>query len=73
MNIDKLLKMAFLTLDTSYTEGYKNTSTTKTSGSRNHIFANFDLNLNQDESYNSNLSLKVQRTSNDTYFRIHEY
>ncbi len=62
----------FLTLDTSYTEGYNNTSSTKTGGSRNHIFANIDLNFNEDESTTSNLLLKVQRTSNDTYFRIHD-
>ena len=62
----------FLTLDTSYTEGYKSTSKTKTSGSRNHIFANLDLNFNEDDSYSSNLVLKVQKTSNDTYFRIHD-
>ena len=62
----------FLTLDTSYTEGYKNTSSTKTGGSRNHIFADFDLNFNQDESYQSNLHLKIQRTSNDTYFKKHD-
>ena len=63
---------AFLTLDTSYTEGYKNTSSTKTKGSRNHIFAELDINLNEEESFNSELSLKIQRTSNDTYFRIHD-
>ena len=61
----------FLTLDTGYTEGYKNTSATKSTGSQNHIFANLNLNLNQDESYESNLSIKVQRTNNDTYFRKH--
>ena len=62
----------FLTLDTGYTEGYKNTSATKSSGSQNHIFANLNLNLNQDQSYESNLSIKVQRTNNDTYFRKHD-
>jgi len=61
----------FLTLDTGFTEGYKNTSKTKSSGSQNHIFADLDLNLNQDESYESNLSVKFQRTNNDTYFRKH--
>ena len=65
------LRNGFLTLDTSYTEGFKRTSATKTAGSRNHIFANLDFNLNQDESYESNLSFKVQKTSNDTYFRNH--
>ena len=62
----------FLTLDTSYTEGYKNTSSTKTDGSRNHIFADFNLNFNQDESYQSNLQLNIQKTSNDTYFKKHD-
>jgi len=61
-----------LTLDSSYTKGYKTTSSTKTSGSRNHIFGNLDLNFNENDSYESNLSLQVQRTSNDTYFRIHD-
>jgi len=64
-------KNAFLTLDTSYTEGYKSTSTTKTGGSRNHLFAELDINLAPDENFDSNLSLKIQRSSNDTYFRVH--
>ena len=65
-------KNAFLTLDTSFTEGYKNTSATKTSGSRNHIFANLDINFSESESYESNLFVKVQKTSNNTYFRVHD-
>jgi len=65
-------KNGFLTLDTSYTEGYKNITSNKTSGSRNHIFGQVDVTLNQDESYESNMSLKVQRTSNDTFFRSHD-
>ena len=66
------LENGFLTLDTGYTEGYKNTSTLKTKGSRNHIFANLDLNINKDDSYESNIFLKLQRTSNDTYFKVHD-
>ena len=62
----------FLTLDTSYTEGYKNTSKTKTAGSRNHVFANLDIKLNESDAYNSNLSVRIQRTSNDTFFRVHD-
>tara|TARA_Y100000590_G_scaffold447527_1_gene582880 strand:- start:1915 stop:4338 length:2424 start_codon:yes stop_codon:yes gene_type:complete len=62
----------FLTLDTSYHEGYRNTSSKKTEGSRNHIFANLDFNFEKDDESNSNLSLKIQRTSNDTYFRVHD-
>ena len=62
----------FLTLDTSFTEGYKNTSNKKTDGSRNHIFANLDLSFGKDKSYDSDFSLKVQKASNDTYFRVHD-
>ena len=62
----------FLTLDTGFFEGYKDISTTKTAGSQNHIFANLNLNLNKDESYESNLSIKVQRTNNETYFKKHD-
>jgi len=67
-------KNGFLTLDGSYTEGYKNNSKTKTKGSRNHLFANFDIDLSKNliEDYDSNLSIKLQRTSNDTYFRAHD-
>ena len=65
-------KNGFLTLDTSYTEGYKNTSSNKTTGSRNHIFAELDVDLSKNNSYESALSLKVQKSSNDTYFRIHD-
>jgi len=62
----------FLTLDTSYTQGYKNTSKTKTDGSRSHIFTELDFDLGKNQSYDSNISFKTQRTSNDTYFRIHD-
>ncbi len=65
-------KRGSFNLDTSYTQGYKNTDIVKTEGSRNHIFADINFNLNQDESYESSLAAKIQRTSNDTYFRIHD-
>ena len=62
----------FLTIDTSYTEGYSDTSATKTDGSRNHIFANLNLNFLEKENFTSNLLLKIQQTSNDSYFRVHD-
>ena len=64
-------KNGFLTLDTSYTKGYKNITTTKTAGSRNHIFAQLDLNLSEDENIQKDLFLKIQKTSNDTFLRTH--
>ena len=62
----------FLILDTSFNQGYKNISSTKTDGSRNHVFAQLNLNLAEEKNYTSDLSLKIQKTSNDTYFRIHD-
>jgi len=64
----------FLTLDTSYTEGYKNPTSVKSKGSRSHIFTSLDLDFAKDENkdYESNFSLQTQRVSNDTYFRIHD-
>ena len=34
--------------------------------------SSFTLNFTENESYNSNLLVKIQRTSNDTYFRAHD-
>jgi len=61
-----------LILDTSFTEGFKKTSTTKLDGSRNHIYANLDLELNKNNSYTSDLNVKFQSVSNDTYFKKHK-
>ena len=36
------------------------------------MFADLIFNLNENESYDSNLSLKIQKTSNSTYFRVHD-
>ena len=65
-------KNGFLTLDTGFTQGYKNISPTKTGGSRNHIFADYILNFNQEGTYQNNLHIKLQRTSNDRYFKNHD-
>ena len=62
---------SFLTLDTGYTKGYKDTSPSKPSGSKDHIFAELDLNFDKDESNQNSLSIKIQRTSDRTYFRKH--
>ena len=48
-------KNGFLTLDTSYTEGYKETTTKKTDGSRSHVFVDSNFNFSHDNSYESSL------------------
>ena len=65
-------KNGFLTLDSSYTEGYKKTTSKKTTGSRNHIFASLELDLGKNKPYESLFTMKTQKTSNDTYFRVHD-
>ena len=65
-------KNGFLILDTSYNEGYNNTSSTKTHGTRNHIFANLDFNFENIENSKSSLMIKAQHVSNDTYLRVHD-
>ena len=62
----------FMILDTSYTSGLKSTSETMTAGSRNHIFAELNLSFAEDDSYQNNLFLKLQKTSNDNYFKVHD-
>ena len=63
---------AFLILDTSFTQGYKNTSKTKPDGSRNHFFADYNLSFTEDENFQNNLYVKIQRTSSDNYFKKHD-
>ena len=60
------------TLDSSYTEGYKEKTSQKTKGSRNHIFALLELDLGKNKPYESLFTFKTQKTSNDTYFRAHD-
>ena len=43
----------------------------KNENSKNHLFYNLDKNLNFDYFEDSNLKLKIQKTSNDTYLRVH--
>ncbi len=58
----------FLTLDMSHADGHKDISSRKTGGSRSHIFADLNLDLND----NSNFTVKVERVTNDEYFRTHD-
>ena len=67
-----LTKNTYSIFDTSYNQGYKNTSATKTKGSRNHFFARSNIALNFDSYDESNLLVNIQRVSNDTYLRVYD-
>ena len=59
-------------LDTGYTAGYKENDAKKTKGSRNHIFSKLNIDLAKDLPYESNINVNFEKTSNDTYFRVHD-
>ncbi len=63
---------SFLFVDTSYTKGYKKTDNKKTSGSRNHVFANFTHSFSEKENSYSNLEINLEHVSNDTYLEVHD-
>jgi LPS-assembly protein len=65
-------KNSYSILDTSFNQGYKKTSDKKTGGSRNHIFARSDIDLDLETFDESNLSINFQKTSNDTYLKVHD-
>ena len=65
-------KNSYSILDASFNQGYKKTSNKKTNGSRNHIFAKSDINLDLETFDESKLSINFQKTSNDTYLKVHD-
>jgi LPS-assembly protein len=65
-------KNSSLIVDAGYTAGYKKKDNKKTSGGRSHFFANFNKNLIDEKEIKSNLLVKVEKVSNDTYFKIHD-
>jgi LPS-assembly protein len=63
---------SFLIVDAGFTEGYKKKDTKKTDGSRSHFFSNFIMNFIDGQDKYSGLELNVEKTSNDTYFEVHD-
>ncbi len=65
-------KNSFLIVDSSYTEGYKDSTDKKTSGSRNHMFAKFTHNFSEKEDSYNNFEINLEHVSNDTYLEVHD-
>ena len=63
---------AYLVLDTSYTKGYKKNNDIKLPGARTHFFTKFNINFAENEEYNNDLEINIQRVSNPTYLEVHE-
>jgi LPS-assembly protein len=65
-------KNSFLTIDAGYTQGYKKTNMTKSSGGRTHFFSNFNMSLINEKVKKSNIEINLQKVSNDTYFKVYD-
>jgi len=63
---------SFLIVDTGYTQGYKKKNNIKSSGGRAHFFSNLNFSLISEEDEKSSLELKIEKVSNDTYFKVHD-
>ena len=63
---------SFLIIDTGYTTGYKKNNNLKTDGGRAHFFANYNLNLVDEEKKTSSLELNIEKVSNDTYLKVYD-
>ena len=64
-------KKSYSIIDTSYNQGYKKTSEKKTAGSRNHIFARSNIDLDLEGFDESKLEINLQKVSNDTYLKVY--
>jgi len=59
-------------LESGFTQGYKKTNSTNTSGSRNHLFANYNLSFLNKVLDNDNFNIKIQRVNNPTYLKVNK-
>jgi len=59
-------------LEAGVTQGYKKTNATYTSGSRNHLFANYNQSFLNKVLDNDNLNIKVQKVNNSTYLKVNK-
>jgi LPS-assembly protein len=65
-------KNSNLILDLGFTEGYKNTTTTKTPGDKSHFFSKFEKKFNWDNNSESNFKLNIQNISNKKYLKLYK-
>jgi LPS-assembly protein len=61
-----------LSLEAGFTQGYKEITTTKTDGSRHHLYGNLNLVFNDKILDQTILNAKVQHINNPTYLRVNK-
>ena len=62
-------KNSFLIVDTSYTEGYKNSNSLKEAGSKNHFFSKLNYDFIDTETKKSNFLLNIQKGFSQYIFK----
>ena len=58
--------------DFGFTEGYNETSSTKTKGSKSHFFSKFVKNFSRKNDSENTLSLSLQNVSNNKYLKLYK-
>ena len=61
-----------LSLEGGFTEGYKDITSTKTEGSRHHLYGNLRLNFSDKILDESIFNAKIQNVNNPTYLRVNK-
>jgi len=65
-------KKSNLIMDFGFTEGYKNTSQTKSAGSKSHFFSKFSKNFIGKNSSQNNFDITLQHVSNRKYLKLYK-
>jgi LPS-assembly protein len=61
-----------LSIEGSFTQGYKTITPVQTDGSRNHLYGNLNLNFADKILDQSEFNAKIQRINNPTYLRVNK-
>jgi hypothetical protein len=61
-----------LSIEGSFTQGYKTITSAQTDGSRNHLYGNLNLNFADKILDQSEFNAKIQRINNPTYLRVNK-
>jgi LPS-assembly protein len=61
-----------LSIEGSFTQGYKEITSVQTEGSRNHLYGNLNLNFTDKILDQSEFNAKIQRVNNPTYLRVNK-
>lgn len=72
--IRKKFKNSLLIIDSSYTQGYKNTTNepARNSGSRNHFYLNYYLDFENKFFQKNNINFQIRKVSQENYLKVNQ-